>query len=245
MTDVPREDLPTVLEVLAEWKPHPKNSALPPALQHSGRSSHPDSKESHNQPHPDSKNSALPRNLWMRTELYSSHQIKYVRFRWGKGRQTFGYLHISGGDCTNPLVQQRQALVDRLIREQASIDQIKKTIAGTRSTCDRTCQLVPIQMRVRRWDCTEYIRHPGRSQNPLSSSQTEARRQKRSRAFCCGRPILSGSIFYLERSASRNRTLRVSTRRRATAVLFKAQGAGQAVLQDHGRATWICSTTVV
>lgn len=104
-----REDLPTVLEVLGELA---KNSALPKT----GRLE--------KIPH-----SRKP-TYWKRTEIYTSHQIKYVRFRWGKGRESWGYLHISGGCCTNPVVQQRRKAVDEAIAAGQSLEAIKKLIAS-------------------------------------------------------------------------------------------------------------------
>lgn len=56
-----------------------------------------------------------PPSLWMRTEIYSSHGGHYCRFRWGKGRENWGYVHINGGNASTELVQGRRRLVDEAI----------------------------------------------------------------------------------------------------------------------------------
>lgn len=61
---------------------------------------------------------------WMRTEAYMSHGIRYARFRWGKGSESWGYVHIAGGSCSSELVQLRRRAVDQLIGSRASLDQI-------------------------------------------------------------------------------------------------------------------------
>jgi predicted GIY-YIG superfamily endonuclease len=66
------------------------------------------------------------RPMWQRTEIYTSHQIKYVRYRWGKGRENWGYLHIPGGDAQSELVKQRRSLVDAAIASGLSVEEIKK-----------------------------------------------------------------------------------------------------------------------
>lgn len=83
------------------------------------------------EPKPDIPHSpTVSRSHWQRTEIYSSHGCRYCRFRWGKGSETWGYLHISGGDANTPLVQQRQQTIDEMIRAGASLEEIKRTIAG-------------------------------------------------------------------------------------------------------------------
>jgi hypothetical protein len=97
------ERLPTVLEVLAEWKSQPPPL---PQIPHSP-------KKAKSQPH-----------LWLRTEIYSSHREKHFRFRWGQGKETFGYLHINGGAASTNLVQSRKRQVDEAIASGADLKTI-------------------------------------------------------------------------------------------------------------------------
>jgi hypothetical protein len=64
------------------------------------------------------------RRFWMRTHLYESHRIRYTRFCWGKGSEVWGYVHISGGDCTNPVVQPRKMAVDELITAGGTLAEV-------------------------------------------------------------------------------------------------------------------------
>lgn len=70
------------------------------------------------------------RSHWQRTEVYTSHGCRYVRYRWGKGSESWGYLHISGGAANTELVHSRKSHIDQLIMGGASLDEIKRTIAG-------------------------------------------------------------------------------------------------------------------
>lgn len=108
------ERLPTVLELLAEidarnWAkiPHSVKRRLPGSV---------------------ALNSAP--SVWMRTESYSSHGFRYARFRWGKGSETWGYVHIAGGLCSTELVQARRSQIDQLIAAGASLDQILALLRG-------------------------------------------------------------------------------------------------------------------
>lgn len=107
----PQERLPTVLEVLADIDRRAKAVSKIPQV-------------------PAAKNSAsasAPRrscDLWMKTHLYSSHGIRYARFCWGKGSEVWGYIHIAGGSCTDVLVQERRAQIDRLIAAGADLSEI-------------------------------------------------------------------------------------------------------------------------
>lgn len=102
------EPLPTALEVLADIDRRASAAKIPQVLA--------------------VKNSASPsaarRSLWMKTHLYSSHGCRYARFCWGKGSEVWGYVHIVGGSCTDVLVQNRRAEVDRLIAAGAALSVI-------------------------------------------------------------------------------------------------------------------------
>lgn len=69
-------------------------------------------------------NSASSRHVWMTTHTYTSHGIRYARFCWGKGSETWGYVHIAGGESTTELVQSRRKSVDDLIRAGATLIEI-------------------------------------------------------------------------------------------------------------------------
>lgn len=60
----------------------------------------------------------------MRTEAYTSGGTKYARFRWGKGRESWGYAHINGGASSTALVQRRKQAVDEAIASGQSLEQI-------------------------------------------------------------------------------------------------------------------------
>lgn len=64
------------------------------------------------------------KRLWMRTGIYRSGGSQYCRFYWGRGHETFGFAHISGGPADSPLVQQRRATIDNLISEGAPLQSI-------------------------------------------------------------------------------------------------------------------------
>lgn len=64
------------------------------------------------------------RRFWMTTHTYQSHGIRYARFCWGKGSETWGYVHIAGGGCSSQLVQSRRAAVDRLIGAGAELPEV-------------------------------------------------------------------------------------------------------------------------
>lgn len=67
---------------------------------------------------------------WAYTEDYLSHSIIYVRFRWGKGSVTAGYVHISGGNSANPTVQERRSRVDEMVQRGCSVAEIEAAIRG-------------------------------------------------------------------------------------------------------------------
>lgn len=62
--------------------------------------------------------------FWRRVETYTSSGETYARFRWGKGRDTFGYAHINGGAIDTELVQSRQKTVKVAIERGDNLLQI-------------------------------------------------------------------------------------------------------------------------
>jgi hypothetical protein len=61
---------------------------------------------------------------WQRTEVYSSGGTAYARYRWGKGSESFGYVHIAGGAAAHPAVLARRAQVDEAISGGRSLLEI-------------------------------------------------------------------------------------------------------------------------
>lgn len=66
--------------------------------------------------------------FWMRVETYTSSGETYARFRWGKGRDTFGYAHINGGAADTELVQSRQKEVKAAIERGDDREQIMNLV---------------------------------------------------------------------------------------------------------------------
>lgn len=64
------------------------------------------------------------KRLWMRTGIYKSGGSQYCRFYWGKGHETFGFVHISGGSADSEAVKARRAAIDRMIADGAPLQAI-------------------------------------------------------------------------------------------------------------------------
>lgn len=108
-------NLPTALDVLAEIDCRIARSKIPHSVQ----------AEADYPPMPPARLSQCAElKSWSKVESYESHRIKYFRFRWGKGSETWGYVHIAGGDCSNPVVQQRADEVRSLIAVDAPLPEI-------------------------------------------------------------------------------------------------------------------------
>lgn len=68
--------------------------------------------------------------FWHKTEIYTSHGVKYARYRWGNKGTTWGYIHINGGAAADRVVRDRRAVIDRAIAAGAELVEIQQLIAG-------------------------------------------------------------------------------------------------------------------
>lgn len=71
-----------------------------------------------------------PTRQWQRTEMYQSGGTRYARYRWGRGSESFGYVHIAGGAAEHPIVLARRRQVDEAIVAGRSLLEILLILRG-------------------------------------------------------------------------------------------------------------------